>query len=304
MAGRKQEFLPLCLSDGFVGVDFDVDTDLSGSFTDEWHDFNKVIIPLIKKFQPEKTKIGAGLAGGCIWRIGKGIRTGDIVLCPNGEKELHIGEVSGDYFYVPGQPLQHRRKVTWFEERIPRNDLSTDFKNALGAGLSVICIDDHGSEIENFLGGNSKPVTLTTNDESIEDPAVFALEKYLEEFLISNWDKTQLSKKYDIYSEDGQTVGQQYETDTGRIDILAISKDHKELLVIELKKGRASDKVVGQIQTYMGYLIEEFVEEGQTVKGLIIALEDDPKIRRALVVAKGIDFYRYEVDFRLIPISS
>jgi len=39
------------------------------------------------------------------------------------------------------------------------------------------------------------------------------------------------------------------------IDILAVSKDQKELLVVELKKGRASDVVVGQIQRYMGFRI-------------------------------------------------
>ena len=56
-------------------------------------------------------------------------------------------------------------------------------------------------------------------------------------------------------------VGQQYPTDTGYIDILAVSKDNKELLVIELKKGRASDVVVGQIQRYMGYILEEIAEK-------------------------------------------
>ncbi|NBT48546.1 MAG: hypothetical protein EBT07_12155 [Actinobacteria bacterium] len=34
-------------------------------------------------------------------------------------------------------------------------------------------------------------------------------------------------------------------------DVLAISKDKQEVLVVELKKGRASDSVVGQIQRYM-----------------------------------------------------
>ena len=36
------------------------------------------------------------------------------------------------------------------------------------------------------------------------------------------------------------------------MDILAISKDKSELLVVELKKGRASDVVVGQIHDIWG----------------------------------------------------
>ena len=41
----------------------------------------------------------------------------------------------------------------------------------------------------------------------------------------------------------------------------------------------------------------------EVVRGVIIALDDDKRIRRALQVAQGIDFYRYEVKFNLIPSS-
>jgi restriction system protein len=80
-----------------------------------------------------------------------------------------------------------------------------------------------------------------------------------------------------------------------------VSKDKKRLLVIELKKGRASDKVVGQILRYMGYVKQDLADEGQTVKGAIIALEDDIRIRRALAMVPDVSFYRYEVSFRLVP---
>lgn len=116
---------------------------------------------------------------------------------------------------------------------------------------------------------------------------------------MKNWQNTDLGKKYDVYQEDGEIVGQQYPSDTGPIDILAISKDKKELLVVELKKGRASDNVVGQIQRYMGFVQEELVENGQTVKGDIIALENDKRIKRALAVASNIEFYQYQVSFKL-----
>ena len=35
-------------------------------------------------------------------------------------------------------------------------------------------------------------------------------------------------------------------------------------------------------------------------RGIIIAFEDDLKIRRALRAANNIDFYRYQVNFKLI----
>ena len=34
--------------------------------------------------------------------------------------------------------------------------------------------------------------------------------------------------------------------------------------------------------------------------GIIIALEDDPKIRRALIMTPIIEFYRYQVSFKLV----
>ena len=64
-------------------------------------------------------------------------------------------------------------------------------------------------------------------------------------------------------------------------------------------KGRASDNVVGQIQRYMGYVLEELAKEHQIVKGVIIALEDDLRIKRALAVTLNIEFYRYQVSFKL-----
>ena len=54
------------------------------------------------------------------------------------------------------------------------------------------------------------------------------------------------------------------------MDILAISKDKSELFVVDLKKGCASDAVVGQIQRYMGFAQYELAEVNQTVKGVII----------------------------------
>jgi hypothetical protein len=40
-------------------------------------------------------------------------------------------------------------------------------------------------------------------------------------------------------------AGQQYATDIGPIDILAIEAKTKAFVVIELKKGRPSDRVIG-----------------------------------------------------------
>ena len=299
MLGKGSIHAAECFAGNFIGADFGIHEDLSSKLPEEWREFNKQFIPVYLAKHPNKTKIGAGLACGALWTVSKGIKKGDIVLCPDGSGYYRVGEITGDYFYQPDGVLPHRRPVQWLNQNIDRADMSEDLRNSTGSIGTVSNISRHGEEIEKLIGGCTMPTIISTDPE-VEDPSAFAMEKHLEDFLMENWAQTDLGKEYDIFEEEGEKVGQQYPADKGAIDILAISKDKKTLLVVELKKGRASDVVVGQILRYMGYLKEELAEEGQLVKGVIIALEDDQKIRRALVMVPAIDFYRYQISFKLV----
>lgn len=272
--------------------------DLTNKLPDEWRAFNKEFIPIFLAAHPDKTKIGAGLACGALWTVSKGIQNGDVVLCPDGTGKYRVGEVTGSYYYEPGKILPHRRPVSWLNVTIDRAAMSEALRNSTGSIGTASYISKHTEEIEKLLGGVSAPKIIST-DVSVEDPASFALEEHLEDFLVKNWPQTELGKDYDIYEEDGEKA-QQYQTDTGPLDILAISKDKKRLLVVELKKGKASDAVVGQTLRYMSFVQDELADEGQTVEGMIIAHEDDQRIRRALAMTPSIVFCRYQVSFRLV----
>ncbi len=287
-----------CYNDTFIGADFDIDWDLSKVLHENWREFNKEQIPLWLSNHPGKSKVAAGLACGFTWTVSKGILKGDIVLCPNGSGSYYVGEVISDYEFIKGDILQHRRRVKWYPNTIDRSLMSDALKNSTGSIGTVSNITKYADEIEKLLTGNV-PSTIFSTDSNVESVSEFALEKHLEDFLVKNWNQTDLGKEFDIYQEDGELVGQQYPSDTGPIDILAISKDKKTLLVVELKKGRVSDTVVGQIQRYMGYVKDELAETNQVVKGIIIGSEDDNKIRRALSVTVNIEFYRYQVSFKL-----
>jgi restriction system protein len=52
----------------------------------------------------------------------------------------------------------------------------------------------------------------------------------------------------------------------------------------------------------MGYVKEELAEDDQIVEGVIIALEDDQRIRRALAATTNITFYRYQISFKLVKV--
>lgn len=299
MLGRKSIFAAEGLNDGFIGADFEIYQNLISDLPDDWRAFNKKFIPIFLSNHPDKSKIGAGLACGALWMVAKGIRKGDIVLCPDGSGTYLVGEVSGDYYYAPDKALPHRRPVNWLKSTINRSDMSDGLRNSTGSIGTVSTISQHEVEIEKLIYGVSTSVLIST-DETIEDPTFFAMEKHLEEFLVANWGQTELGKNYDIYEEDGEKVGQQYLTDTGPMDILAIKKDKSELLVVELKKGRASDMVVGQTLRYMGYAAEVLAEANQKVRGVIIALDNDQRIKRALSVSPNIDFFRYQISFKLL----
>ena len=300
MLGAKSAYAALCREQGFIGADYQIAQDLSADLFDNWRDFNQKYRPIFLDAHPEKTMIGAGLACGALWTVAKGIQKGDMVRCPNGSGTYFVGEVASDYFYVPGQPLPHRRSVNWLAQTILRDDMSDALKNSTGSIGTVSTITPHAVEIEKLLGVQLNDSVLIASAPDVEDAAAFAMEKHLEDFLVKNWAQTELGKDYDIYAEDGEPVGQQYPTDTGPMDLLAVKKDKSELLVVELKRGKASDVVVGQVLRYMGFVKEDLAESHQAVRGAIIALEDDLRIQRALAVTPNIQFFRYQISFKLL----
>jgi restriction system protein len=230
------------------------------------------------------------------------MQAGDIVLAPDGEGSYRAGEVIGDYAYAAGEPLPHRRSVRWIDVVIPRQVMSEGLLGSASVPLTVVgpnAITAYAEEIERLIAAGPADPTSLPEPYQPSTESSFALEKHLEEFLVSNWKSTELGQEYDIYDGGDGLIGQQLQTDTGPLDILAISKDKRRLLVVELKKGRAADAVVGQVLRYMGYVKEELAEANQTVLGVIIARDDDTRLHRALSMTPSVTFYRYQVSFRL-----
>ena len=268
MLGRGGMFIEECVAGGYIGADFEINEDLSNNLPDSFKAFNANYIPIYLASHPDKTKVGAGLACGMLWTICRGLEINDVVISPDGNGKYHIGRISSGYYYVPGTNLPHRRRVEWSTAKFDREMMSEQLKRSTGSVGTCCDITQYAEELERLIKIPDNVVVCANPD--VEDAAEFAMEKHLEEFLIKNWSYTPLGKHYRIYEEGGEMIGQQYPSDTGPIDILAKSKDGKTWLVIELKKGRTSDVVVGQIQRYMGYVKEELAEPGQQVKGVII----------------------------------
>jgi restriction system protein len=139
---------------------------------------------------------------------------------------------------------------------------------------------------------------LENLDEAVEDRNEFGLEKYLEEFIVDNFEMI-FRKEWRIFEDEEGIGGRQYPTDIGPIDILAVEDRSDAFVVIELKRGRSSDRVVGQILRYMGWVKKNLCTDGRPVKGLIISREADEKLAYALEVTDRIEVRYYSVSFKL-----
>jgi hypothetical protein len=116
-------------------------------------------------------------------------------------------------------------------------------------------------------------------------------ERDLEEYLQVHLDKVEAGLKL---------IGRQYSTKVGPIDLFAKAKNG-DLVILELKKGRAADKVFGQICRYMGCIKTEQSQRGPAVRGYIVGREIDEKLRYAAkVLADGvIRMQTFELNGRL-----
>jgi hypothetical protein len=167
--------------------------------------------------------------------------------------------------------------------------------------LSLLELDEvfgwFGPDEDTEDHNGDEPVQI--EGETIESVQRFGLEKFLSDFLVYNWEKTNLRQQYELYEEDGD-IAQEYHTPIGRIDLLARDRNNADWVVIELKRGRSSDVVVGQLLRYMGWVQENLAGEGEAVRGVVIAGDADDRLRYALKpLTDKVTLLTYTVQFHV-----
>jgi len=231
-----------------------------------------------------------------LWAFYHEIVPGDFVIARRGRKTLAaVGKVIRSAIYAPGKnpATPHHPnflEVAWQEQ--PRDKVFPSLVFPMHTLTEI-------SEVQyrNLLEGSGIPTAIPEPSEVIDQNA-FVLEKYLEDFIVSNFD-TIFKGKLQIYEDAEGADGQQYATDIGPIDILAVEPESSSFIVIELKKGRPSDQVIGQILRYMGWVKKNVCKDDQGVKGLVICRDPDPKLAYALEMTNNIEVRYYSVSFRL-----
>lgn len=205
MLGRGAMYAKECRDNGYIGAHFDIDVDLSDSLYENWRDFNKKFIPLWMSNVPGKSTTSAGLACGFLWTIVKGLKIGDIVLCPSGEGYYYVGVIDSDYYYVPNAVLPHRRKVIWLDKVIDRKSMSKELKNSSGSIGTCCDVTKYAAEIENLIGGTGY-VPPTPQKKEQETPAKHFDERSLHK-LFCNYLRTRGIYAKTIYHEKSSTKG-------------------------------------------------------------------------------------------------
>lgn len=156
----------------------------------------------------------------------------------------------------------------WYKSKIKRGEIDVP-------GITTVDSPDDDNDVQ----------------ESID--ASLSLEKDLHSYLARNVS--------DI--ETGLTVvdgGIEYVIDAGRIDILA--RDNSgELVVIELKAGKAKDSALGQLLGYMGCLSESEVKE--TIRGILVASDFDKRVIFGAKALPNVKLVKYQISFNLEQVT-
>jgi len=137
-------------------------------------------------------------------------------------------------------------------------------------------------------------VFRTKEEAEIEPPEriQLSIERDLKRFLVQNL--SSLDSGLRLLRE-GDTTGEEYPTEAGRIDILGVDRNG-DFVVIELKAGVADTDSFGQIIAYMACMDKK--ARGRRVRGIIVASDFEDKVKFATMRVPDLQLKRYQVAFK------
>lgn len=156
---------------------------------------------------------------------------------------------------------------------------------------------------EDEIVGLSEP-NLESTTEAKENDALFitaSLESMLEDFITNNL--SALEPSLQLFKDEDGIPGRQYTTEVGTIDLLCVDGKNN-FVVIELKRGRESDKVVGQISRYIGWVKAKLADNSRDVRGIVIIHKPtekypkDNKLEYAISANSRLELRYYEINLK------
>ena len=147
--------------------------------------------------------------------------------------------------------------------------------------------DEGISTLMAWLGGS----------HSISDEAPRSMdERGVEELLVNRWRATPFASQGLILGPESR----QYPTTVNNIDLLAADRTSENYLVVELKRNDHSDKAVGQISRYMGWVKTHRADgDVERVRGAIVTNTTGAKLESAVEGHGNVELWRYDDSLRL-----
>jgi len=151
------EFIEPCRRGKYVAIGWNELGDLSwlSDIRTDTDEVKKKLYNLcLKKFR-RRSKTQRNIDVSQICRFVREMKKDDFVLSPTSKRTILIGKVTGDYYFHREKDdcrAKQRRPVGWIKE-IPRDDMSQDLRNSLGAHLTVFKLSRHDEELGALIEG-------------------------------------------------------------------------------------------------------------------------------------------------------
>ena len=193
-------------------------------------------------------------------------------------------------------------KIKWdtrdiiYKNQIPKTyDLLSVAYKRTGKNIKSLEASNHAKELNQRI--NIKIESIEENQNLTNWKMVLNYsKKYSKKRIYEKQIEETIVKNPEILEDGLKLIGRQYKTSVGFIDILF--KDQEDsFVVVELKRGKGRDKVVGQIQRYMVW-VNENLSQAKSVRGIIVVKEVDKKLDYAI---KGSKFPIEIITFKNEP---
>lgn len=155
------------------------------------------------------------------------------------------------------------------------------------------CLPPHtGGEIIKLLGdaGGAPPA----GGEDLSERAI-------EEFIETHWSATpfaEMGVRLSSVKSHGMP-GRQVMTPVSTIDLLGFQPAERTWWVLELKRGRPADAVVGQVSRYLGWVAAERRDRNERAVGAVVAASADERLRFAVQANPNLSLWTFDSDLRI-----
>jgi Endonuclease NucS len=162
----------------------------------------------------------------------------------------------------------------------------------------IAVVQNHEQEMRQLVKQKQLQEIYLQNQLTFGDNTekIFNSERELQNYLHKNIDKLNFNgRKLSLYPNGFEFAAHE----VGYIDLLCID-DLGNFCIIETKVDRISDKVIGQISRYMGWVDTHLNKHKKKVYGLVIGLNHNIKLKYAAKLNENIFVFEYKLGFKRI----